>query len=702
LDILKKNKTILALDGVRAIACLNVITYHVHYIMQHAYGFGTPFGMFGSAVITNDWSGVTLFFVLSGFLLFMPFVQAMLDMGKWPSLRTFYLRRALRILPAYYLSLFLLIILQHPEYLRPDHLRQLGLFLTFLMDAPFTYQQINGPFWTLAVEWQYYMLLPLLALAFSWIVKLGTTQHHRFKLLIYCLVAMVLWGIGTRYIGNYYTLHPHETLLVPRDTLNWILLVIYGSSGKYFEDFAIGMLICTIYIYVQNNKAYQQMGFHMQNASFWLWASGILLLFFMSAWNIFPALYPFLVFSIGAHAWLCELGYAVGYGLCITAILYGGRGLKSLFEGGAIRFIGRISYSLYIWHIPIILFFTSNFLVNLPHNFPMVYIAYWLCVLLMVLPFSYLFYRFVELPGMRLAHKNREYTLQKKRTYMDASVTDIEVISVQSHPTVYADVNIVLHEFLTKVQTILGDTFYGMYLSGSLALGDFSSQRSDIDFVVVTNTSLSNDLLSALQSMHAHFNASASPWATEIEAAYIPLDALHHYDPAHACHPHIERGKYEILHMDELNTGWIIQYYILREHGVVIAGPQPLTLIDPISAQDIQQAVITLMDEWWSLMRHDSARLQYRGYQVYAVLTMCRMLYTLDCGAVVSKPCAARWVQKTSNGRWDALIDDALVWQKDRTWGEEGHDVSAERVDETQALIQYTFERCQQWQTIDN
>src|SRR5207249_9347409 len=54
-------------------------------------------------------------------LLFMPFAKALLYKTNWPLVRVFYMRRVLRILPAYYVSLFLLILFQHPEYLHRDH-----------------------------------------------------------------------------------------------------------------------------------------------------------------------------------------------------------------------------------------------------------------------------------------------------------------------------------------------------------------------------------------------------------------------------------------------------------------------------------------------------------------------------------------------------------------------------------------------------
>jgi hypothetical protein len=259
------------------------------------------------------------------------------------------------------------------------------------------------------------------------------------------------------------------------------------------------------------------------------------------------------------------------------------------------------------------------------------------------------------------------------------------------HPTPYPDVNVAVHDLLSSIQTILGDHFRGMYLSGSLALGDFASYRSDIDFVVVTDVDLSDNLLSVLRAMHARFNASDSSWATEVEAAYIPQDALRRYDPAHARHPHIERGAGEVLAMDQLGSDWIIQRYILREHGVVIAGPDPRTLIDPVQPDDRRWAMAALMNDWWGPMRDhpDPLDQHHIGYQSYAVLTMCRILYTIEYSAVVSKPVAARWAQNAWGGHWAALIEHALSWRKDHQDRPSDDDMSA-----TLDFIAYTLERC--------
>src|SRR5260370_7890645 len=102
----------------------------------------------------------------------MPFAEALLCETNGPLARVLYMRRVLRIVPAYYVSLFLIILFQHPEYLHRDHLKNLALFLTFFMDSSrATFRQLNGPYWTLATEWQFYMLLPLIALGISFLLR---------------------------------------------------------------------------------------------------------------------------------------------------------------------------------------------------------------------------------------------------------------------------------------------------------------------------------------------------------------------------------------------------------------------------------------------------------------------------------------------------------------------------------------------------
>jgi hypothetical protein len=85
----------------------------------------------------------------------------------------------------------------------------------------------------------------------------------------------------------------------------------------------------------------------------------------------------------------------------------------------------------------------------------------------------------------------------------------------------------------------------------------------------------------------------------------------------------------------------------------------PETLIDPVSPDTLKQATLAILQGWLEPLLEKSAELANCGYQSYTVLTLCRMLFTLEFGAIASKPVAARWAQETLGEPWAALIERA-------------------------------------------
>jgi predicted nucleotidyltransferase len=247
--------------------------------------------------------------------------------------------------------------------------------------------------------------------------------------------------------------------------------------------------------------------------------------------------------------------------------------------------------------------------------------------------------------------------------------------------TEYPEINALLGEVLAGVQAILGQNFVGMYLYGSLAMGDFSPSSSDIDFLVVTQEELTDEAFQALKEMHARIAAGESKWARELECSYIPLDALRRYDARRACHAHLDVNE-GCLKIEQHDTDWVIQRFVLREYGLTLAGPAIHTLIDPISSDELRRATVTLLRGWWAIMLKDPTRLQSQAYRSYAILTMCRMLYTFQYGTIVSKPVAARWSMEHLESRWAELVRQAIGWPEE---------VLPDNVGEVQEFIRYTL-----------
>lgn len=255
-------------------------------------------------------------------------------------------------------------------------------------------------------------------------------------------------------------------------------------------------------------------------------------------------------------------------------------------------------------------------------------------------------------------------------------------------PTPYADVNAILHLVLDGARAVLGSRMVGMYLDGSLAAGAFD-QASDIDFVIVTDEDVRGQLFDALLALHDRLSALTSPWAIQLEGFYVSLPALRRHDPAHVVHPNLERGYGERLKMVTLDQAWDIHRWMLRERGITIAGPDPQTLIDPVTPDQLRQAASASIP-WLRQILANPAQVTSAGYQSYIVLTLCRVLYTLQTGRVTSKPQAVRWALAHLAPRWMPLVEQAWIDRHNPN-----HAPSPENMAETLAMIRFALSQLQ-------
>jgi predicted nucleotidyltransferase len=253
-------------------------------------------------------------------------------------------------------------------------------------------------------------------------------------------------------------------------------------------------------------------------------------------------------------------------------------------------------------------------------------------------------------------------------------MNDLESIS-------YPKVRAFLEAFLLQVRAVLEHEFVGTYLYGSLALGDFDPTSSDIDILVATATDLPLETTTALKALHDRIQHSNSEWAERLEVSYTPVAALRKYEQNYSRHPFISiMTPFGAI---EHGRDWIINRYIIREKGVVLAGPSPRTLIDPISEDELKAAVEYILCHSWVKYVSGPEWLRLRKYQAHIVLTMCRVWYVLKHGSVVSKPQAAEWAQEALAPQWKTLIEQALSWRADS---------QIDDMTETPKFLRYTIE----------
>src|SRR5579872_3285834 len=310
-----------ALDGLRAVAVVAVIAYHL--------GFGWAGG---------GYLGVDLFFVLSGFLITTLLVEERTETGTL-NLPGFWLRRARRLFPALVVVLGAIALYAALDPARQDISNLSGDVLStmfyvanwhFIAAHSSYFARFASPSplehtWSLAIEEQFYLVWPLLLLMFA---KVGGRQWRRVAtfgtaaLTVASVLAMGFLASGAHDVSRAYfgTDTRAFELMIGALLAFWIdryaLSGVPGSVVDWAAAAAIGLFIAACVL--------------LSGPPHWLFQGGLLVIAFLVAIVIASACRP-------------------------------GRGpLRTLLSLRPVRFIGRISYGLYLWHWPVIVYITSS------------------------------------------------------------------------------------------------------------------------------------------------------------------------------------------------------------------------------------------------------------------------------------------------------------------------------------------------------
>lgn len=224
-------------------------------------------------------------------------------------------------------------------------------------------------------------------------------------------------------------------------------------------------------------------------------------------------------------------------------------------------------------------------------------------------------------------------------------------------PTTYTDLNQVLEILVASVKAILKKDFVGAYLQGSFAAGDYD-MYSDLDFVIVVEEELSDNQVQDLQVMHSRIYELDSPWAQRLDGSYFPKGILRRQDLPEVELWYLDNGHRSMVKSTHCNT--LVVRWVLREHGVTLAGPAPKSLVGPVEDKMLRKEIYEVITEWGEEILQNPERYNNRFYQSFIVLSYCRMLHSLHTGRVGSKRAGADFAKANLDLRWIGLID--------RTW----------------------------------
>ena len=311
-------------DGLRALAAGTVLFFHVATLTGLTGRSGAGPYFFQLDV------GVDVFFVLSGFLLYRPFVRAHLAGTPGPAVGRYLKRRFLRIFPAYWLVLVAVLYVFH-QATAPK--TSDGLVF-FSLTQIYSKERIFGglvPAWSLCTEVSFYAMLPLYAL----LLRTWARRSSRSPLQVEVL------GVGALYVGScvFRIVTSNHGYTLSND---WL--------PSYLDVFALGMLMATTSVAREQGLSGSWWAAIPREAAVW-WGAGFALFIAVSNLGM-----PLAIVDVSPSKYFAHhlLAGTVGALFVCPAVLHedaGGR-IRAVLSSRLLRSLGLISYGIFLWHVP--------------------------------------------------------------------------------------------------------------------------------------------------------------------------------------------------------------------------------------------------------------------------------------------------------------------------------------------------------------
>ncbi|MDT5070573.1 MAG: hypothetical protein QOK02_6728 [Mycobacterium sp.] len=349
----RKRTRIIGLDGVRGALCLMIAITHVttHYSPKTAATWQT--GIFGFSLV--------YFFVLSGFLLFLPYVRNVVEersVGKMPDVTDYVVHRFARIVPVYLVIFLFVNFVLRMSYIQNPALQPVGtqdgtgmitdpgmlianLTLTQTYFPAYIQTGIN-PSWSLTLEYAFYTSLPLLGFL---LFRLRKTSNRN-PFVVAAVAPLILLVIG--FIGRSLT----PLVYANSSTTDFILLnwgpnwsaVFAKSFLTNADNFALGMFAAIVFVALEHGALRESIAKRVRTIS----AVAIIPVFLVSG-----------VLLVVANQY-ATMGVSVVAALMIVVIIAPlARSEKTKLavwlDARPMRYVGEVSLSAYLWHFPMLL-----------------------------------------------------------------------------------------------------------------------------------------------------------------------------------------------------------------------------------------------------------------------------------------------------------------------------------------------------------
>lgn len=348
------SRRISCIDGWRAIAALGVLFTHTLGILNHPPLYLGSIDLF---LVLNIWgNGVHLFFIISGFCFLL--VMSKNNDYSLKALLGFWKKRWLRIAPAFYVACVVYGLHRYGSFSRELLLSLFANFIFLQTYIPGT--GIAALFWSLSVEWLFYIMLPPI---FILIKSFGYIPIIVGMLIVGFLLNLVHY-CGYIYAGDF----------------GW-----YYTIFANFEHFGWGMLLGFIFKQEFLSRSFLS---GITGFFFGLLVSYIGKILFYSAFVKYMGKWGFIFESAG------PLIMTLGFSIMILSSLRNSL-INKIFSNGVLVFLGRISYSFYLWHMLVLELCFQYFRQYIPMS-PFGIVTLLIITIIFLIPISYISYNLIE------------------------------------------------------------------------------------------------------------------------------------------------------------------------------------------------------------------------------------------------------------------------------------------------------------------
>jgi len=366
-------------ESLRAIAALSLLVYHT------ADWVGVNLFIWYGAFTSKLHAGVTLFFLISGFLLYRPHAVQMLGGLTAPHTGDYALRRAFRIFPAYWVALTLLGLWPGLSgVFTQNWWIYYGLFQSYRFDW-----LIRGipVAWSLSLEITFYALLPLLGMALSRLGRrLDLRGRMRFQLLVFATL-----GVGG--------------LIFRAAIYHAMLFDLYYMIPAHSLGFLVGMALAVVSAWFEGreNEWWATRWVATHSGSCWALAGVVFVATSLSP--AFPRPFPKIPQTTASYTAEIVIFCFIGLLVMLPAVFgeHAGGLPRRVLGSRALSWIGKSSYGIFLWHFPLLGVLQTRFVSQLHLPMALAFVVLALLIVPLALGLGWLSWRWIEVPALRVA-----------------------------------------------------------------------------------------------------------------------------------------------------------------------------------------------------------------------------------------------------------------------------------------------------------